>query len=176
MLEEGQRVPTSRINENVQSQPRSLTRALKEAEEKFKADAEIVLKQHELRWSQAFHSNQQVLQMEREKNRQLQAREKKTKRRADKHSEVRKTLDEMQTSKQEIALPAKIEEEKEMANSYEILIAKHIGDDDKVVLSQSFSGETLSAIFAKCQQHENRGGGQQKPQGVHEPLQRAGSK
>ena len=47
MLEEAQRLSTSTVNENVQSQPRNLTKALKEAEEKFKADAEIALKQHD---------------------------------------------------------------------------------------------------------------------------------
>ena len=161
MLEEGQRLPTSAVNENVQSQPLNLTKALKEAEDKFKTDAEIRLKQHEQRWRQAFYNNQQVLEMEREKNRHLKEREKQTKRLADKNSkemrDVKKTLQEMQKSKQESAegkAPGTGEKEMEMTNSYEILIAKHIGDEDKVVVSQSFCGGTLSAIFAKCQQHE----------------------
>ena len=47
MLEEGQRLPTSAVNENVQGQRHNLTQVLNEAKEKFKADAEIALKQRE---------------------------------------------------------------------------------------------------------------------------------
>ena len=108
--------------------------------------------------------------METENNKKLKERERRTKRLAEKkNKEMKEIKRELQEVKAEIqSLPKRSKEESTVREAqvkgekeketetpnYESLLAEHIVNENVSVVSQSFSGGALSAIFAESQKYE----------------------